>query len=134
VARSDSLARVSLLSNLPPRELADLGNAMREHTYAPGEVVTGEGTGGVGFFVILDGTATVSISGREQSKLGPGDHFGELALIDGEARAATITAETELRCLSMTAWEFRPFVKEHPDVAWALLEGLVRTLRSAGAA
>ncbi len=61
--------------------------------------------------------------------LGPGDYFGEMVLIDGEDRAATVVADDELRCAGMTAWSFRPFVKDHPDVAWALLTALVKRVR-----
>jgi CRP/FNR family transcriptional regulator len=63
--------------------------------------------------------------------LGPGDYFGEIALIDNGPRSATIVATTDLRCRGMTAWEFRPFVQEHPEMAWHLLESLVARLREA---
>ena len=91
-----------------------------------------EGEGGVGFFVIAKGHAKVTVGGELRRTLGPGDHFGEIALIDGQARTATVTAEEELHCLGMTAWEFRPFVREHPDIAWALLETLVARMREPG--
>jgi CRP/FNR family cyclic AMP-dependent transcriptional regulator len=133
MARADSLARVPIMGGLPPRELNDLAAAMREHRFAPGETVTSEGQGGIAFFVILEGSATVTVQGEPKGTLGPGDHFGEIAMIAGDSRAATIVADTELRCLSMTRWEFRPFVKEHPDVAWSLLETLARRLREVGA-
>jgi CRP/FNR family cyclic AMP-dependent transcriptional regulator len=105
--------------------------AMREHEYAAGDTVTTEGEGGIAFFVVLEGSATVTVRGEEKGKLAAGDHFGELAMIAGEERGATITADTEMRCLSMTRWEFRPFVIEHPDVAWSLLETLAKRLREA---
>ncbi|MEA2272917.1 MAG: family transcriptional regulator, cyclic receptor protein [Solirubrobacteraceae bacterium] len=132
MARSDSLARVPILATLPPRELKDLSAAMREHKYSAGDNLTTEGEGGIAFFVILDGTATISVHGEPKGRLAPGDYFGEIAMIAGDTRAATITAETDMRCLSMTRWEFRPFVTEHPDVAWTLLETLARRLREAG--
>jgi CRP/FNR family transcriptional regulator, cyclic AMP receptor protein len=132
MARSDSLARVPILSTLPPRELNDLAAAMREHSYAPGDCLTTEGEGGIAFFVVLEGSATVTVKGEPKGKIEAGDHFGEIAMIAGDQRAATITADTDMRCLSMTRWEFRPFVTEHPDVAWSLLETLARRLREAG--
>lgn len=129
----EALARVPLLAGLPQRELKQLAGSMRERTFRPGAAVMSEGEGGIGFFVILDGEARVSVRGRQVRTLRPGDHFGEIALIDGSARTATITAESELRCLAMTAWDFRPWVREHPDVAWALLQTLAARLREATA-
>ena len=131
MARAHSLAAVPILSSLSPRELNDLAAAMREHTYAPGDTLTSEGEGGIAFFVILEGNATVSVRGEAKGKLAAGEHFGELAMIAGDSRGATITADTEMRCLSMTRWEFRPFVIEHPDVAWSLLETMAKRLREA---
>jgi CRP/FNR family cyclic AMP-dependent transcriptional regulator len=81
----------------------------------------------------VEGQAAVSVHGRSARTLGPGDYFGEMALIDHSYRSATITAETELRCLMFTAWVFRPFALEHPEVAWALLELMVQRVRDAEA-
>lgn len=73
----------------------------------------------------------MSVRGRPVRTLGPGDYFGEMALIDRSYRSATITAETELRCLMFVAWVFRPFAVEHPESAWALLEMMVQRVRDA---
>jgi CRP/FNR family transcriptional regulator len=74
-----------------------------------------------------------SIGGEVIRNLGPGDWFGEVALIDEGKRTATIVAGTDLRCRGMTAWEFRPFVHSHPEVAWPLLQTLAARLREAQA-
>ena len=79
---------------------------------------------GVGFFVIAEGTAAVSVLGATVAVLGPGEYFGELAMLTEQARAATVTAETPLRCLMMAFWDFRKFAKENPDVSWKLLQHL----------
>jgi CRP-like cAMP-binding protein len=92
-----------------------------------------EGATGTGFFIVVEGNATVSVSGEQRATLGPGDSFGEIALIDEGTRSATITAATDLRCYGLTAWEFRPFVEEHPQVAWPLLKQMARRLREAQA-
>ena len=76
----------------------------------------------------------MSLSGEIVRTLGPGDHFGEIALLDDGPRSATVTASTDLRCRGMAAWEFRPFVQEHPEVAWTMLETLAARLREAEAA
>jgi CRP-like cAMP-binding protein len=83
---------------------------------------------GADFFVIAEGEASVAIDGRESGRLGPGDHFGEVALIGEQVRHATVTADTPLRCLAMASWEFRSFVKDNPDVSWKLLQYLVGLL------
>jgi CRP/FNR family cyclic AMP-dependent transcriptional regulator len=126
---AETLARVPLFARIKPKELKRLAKQMAERTFPEGETITAEGKGGVGFFVIEDGNATVSIRGSIVRTLQPGDYFGEIALIDNGPRSATIIATTDLRCRGMTAWEFRPFVQEHPEVAWPLLENLVARLR-----
>jgi glutaminase len=78
--------------------------------------------GGVSFFVVAEGTAAVTTAGKEVARLGPGDHFGELALISESERTATVTAETPLRCLEIPFWDFRDFALANPDVTWKLLQ------------
>jgi CRP/FNR family cyclic AMP-dependent transcriptional regulator len=128
-AMVDSLRAIPLFADLSTRDVKRLAGSMNEMSFGPGEAVVSQGTGGVGFFVILDGRARVSQDGEERSVLASGEYFGEMALIDGDDRAASVHAEGELRCAAMTTWNFRPFVKEHPDVAWALLTALVRRVR-----
>src|SRR3954454_9252178 len=101
---------------------------MRESRFTEGEAITTEGRSGIGFFLIEDGEAAVAVGGEIVRTLGPGDHFGEIALIDEGPRSATVTATTDLRCRGMAAWEFRAFVQEHP---WPLLETLASRLRDA---
>ena len=127
----DVLRNVPLFADLDQRELERLGGEFKERTFAEGSTVTREGATGAGFFVIAEGNANVSIGGESKGTLGPGDHFGEIALIDDLPRSATITAATDLRCYGLTPWDFRPFVEEHPQVAWTLLQTLARRLREA---
>jgi CRP-like cAMP-binding protein len=126
-----ALERVPLLAGLKPRDLKRLAADMSRRSFKAGESAVVEGKSGVGFFLILEGTAAVSVGGEEVERLGPGDHFGEMALIDGGTRSATVTAVDELDCLTMTAWSFRPWAKANPEVAWAMLETLVARLRGA---
>ena len=128
-AMVESLREVPLFADLAKRDLKRLADSMREQTFADGDEVVAQGKGGVGFFVILDGTARVTQDGSELRRLSAGDYFGEMALIDGDIRTASVHADGELRCASMTTWNFRPFVREHPDVAWALLTALVKRVR-----
>ena len=125
------LRQVPLFSNLDEKDLDQLSRQMHERRFPEGAEVTTEGATGAGFFVIVEGNADVSIGGEHRTTLGPGDHFGEVALIDDGVRSASITAATDLLCYGLTPWEFRPFVEDHPQVAWALLETLARRSRQA---
>ena len=129
----DVLRQVPLFADLDEEDLAGLANQMKERRYAEGRPMTSEGSGGAGFFVITEGNATVSVGGEPKSTLGPGDYFGEIALIDEGTRSATITAATDVTAYGMTPWEFKPFVEDHPQVAWALLKTLAQRLRAAQA-
>jgi CRP/FNR family cyclic AMP-dependent transcriptional regulator len=130
-AVEETLGRVPLFSRVKDKDLKKLGKRMSERSFSEGDTITTQGETGLGFFVIEDGDATVSRNGEIVRNLGPGDFFGEIALIDSGPRSATVVASTDLRCRGMTAWEFKPFIEEHPDVAWGLLEMLVGRLREA---
>jgi CRP-like cAMP-binding protein len=132
-ASVETLRKEPLFAELEDRELERLAQHFKERTFPEGSAVTTEGGTGAGFFIIADGSATVSVAGEEKATLGPGDFFGEIALVDEGTRSATIIAATDLRCYGLTAWEFRPFVEEHPQVAWPLLKTLARRLREAQA-
>ncbi len=126
----EALKRVPVFSTLGEREAKAVASLFKERTFTRGEVIAEEGKHGIGFFVITSGTAQVTVRGEEVAMLGPGDHFGEIALIDDGPRTATVTADTDLTCYVLIAWDFRPLVKAEPTIAWSLLEGLARMLRS----
>jgi CRP-like cAMP-binding protein len=127
----ESLRNVPLFVELDERELEQLARQMHERRFPEGADVTSEGAGGAGFFVIAEGNADVAVGGEHRASIGPGDFFGEIALIDTGVRSASITASSDLLCYGLTAWEFRPFVEENPKVAWALLQTLAGRLREA---
>jgi CRP/FNR family cyclic AMP-dependent transcriptional regulator len=129
----DSLREVPLFADLAGRDLKRVADSMKEMSFAPGQEVVAQGKSGVGFFVILEGSARVSQRGEDRGLLTAGDYFGEMALIDGDDRAASVHAEGDLRCATMTTWNFRPFVRDHPDISWALLTALVKRVREAQA-
>ena len=130
----DALAGVPMLSSLGRRHLEKLARDFSEKTFPAGSVVVREGDDhGIGFFVVADGEAVASVGGTEVSRLGPGSHFGEVALISDRVRTATVTAATDLHCYVMTLWDFRSFVQGDPDVAWKLLEQLANLLHRAPA-
>jgi CRP/FNR family transcriptional regulator, cyclic AMP receptor protein len=125
------LQRVPLFEDFGRGDLERLARSFKERTFDAGSTVATEGKGGAGFFVIESGEATVTVRGNERGKLGPGDYFGEIALLDDGARSATITADSDLRCYGLTSWEFRPLVETNASIAWKLLETLAKRLRAA---
>ena len=129
---AQELRAVPLLASIGDKELGKLANEVKERHYEAGQEIVKEGSGGIGFFLMVEGTATVTIRGEERGALKPGDTFGELAMFDMSAdRMATVVADGEVRCAGMTAWEFRPFVIAHPEVAWTMLGSIAARLRNA---
>jgi CRP-like cAMP-binding protein len=128
-----SLERVPLLSSLPESDRDAIARLFTERTFAPGETVMKEGADAAAFYLIVSGTATVTVGGAFRRTLGPGEHFGEIALIDGRARTATVTADGELVCQGITLWDFQPLVQRNPTMAWTLLQTMAGLLRQAGA-
>jgi CRP-like cAMP-binding protein len=129
---TDHLRDVKILNGLKDADVASLAANLAERRVAPGDTIVGEGTGGVAFFFILEGETSVTVGGEEVATLRAGDYVGELALLDPEGpRSATVTAKTDVVLAAMSAWQFRPFVLAHPEVAWILLQRLARRLREA---
>ncbi|HUK45061.1 MAG TPA: cyclic nucleotide-binding domain-containing protein [Gaiellaceae bacterium] len=122
------LRGVPLFADLKPKELKHIAEAMTERRVEPGQDIAVEGKQGVGFFVIESGTARVTIAGESKRILGPGDYFGEIALIVDTPRTATVTAETPLHCWGIARWVFRPLVQDNPTVAWHLLDSLAKLI------
>jgi CRP-like cAMP-binding protein len=122
---------VPLFAEADEKFLDRLAGEFIERTYAPGETITEEGEAGRTFVVIESGEATVTVHGQEVGKLGPGDAFGEMALIDKSARSATVKADGEVHGYQLPVWSFRPIVESHPEMAWALLEALAQRVRTA---
>ena len=126
-----ALQRVQLFADMDRRQSEQIARLLKERRFAKGETVIREGTGGAAFFLIDSGEAEVSSKGAHLRTLGPGDHFGEIALIDGGPRSATVTATTDLVCYGLTFWEFRPLVERNGAMAWKLLQALAQRLRAA---
>jgi CRP/FNR family transcriptional regulator, cyclic AMP receptor protein len=128
-APEDLIKRVPLFSDLDGKELRQVANSFKERSFSAGETMVGEDSGPSRFFVIGEGTASVTVHGEERATLGAGDYFGEIALIDGGVRTATVAAETDLTAYTITLWEFRPLVDQNSAIAWKLLEALARRIR-----
>ena len=127
----DLIQRVPLFSDLGRKEVEQVASSMKERKFEQGETLTVEGRGGVGFFVIEEGEARVSVHDQERGKLGPGDYFGEIALISEASRTATITAETPVKAWGMTMWDFRPLVESNAQLSWKMLQSMAKQLHAA---
>jgi CRP/FNR family transcriptional regulator, cyclic AMP receptor protein len=127
----EALRRVPLFADLNKQDLKQVARLFKERRFSEGETVIQEGSGGSAFYVIDSGEATLFLAGEEHSTLKPGDHFGEIALIDEGTRTATITATTELVCYGVTFWDFRPLVEENGVIGWKLLQSLAKMYRDA---
>jgi len=128
-ASTDMLRKVPLFAGLDEKELQEIAASMRERRFSAGDTVTQEGAGGVGFFVVEDGRADVSVGGEVKGSVGPGDYFGEIALINESPRTATLTAATDMLCYGMTPWDFRPLVESNSTIAWKLLTAMAEKMR-----
>ena len=124
----EAIRNAPLFAELSKKDIKSLAAALTPQNFPAGTVILEQGKPGVGFFVVANGTATVKIKGKTIRTIEPGEHFGEVALIDDGTRMAEITAETDLECFALPAWQFRAFIKDHPDVAWALMQSLVKRI------
>jgi CRP/FNR family cyclic AMP-dependent transcriptional regulator len=123
------LSEVPLFSELSKKELESLARSAKEVNHKQGAVLAKEGDSGLGFFLIADGTASVSVRGRPRAKMGPGDFFGEISLLDQGPRSATVVAETPVRLIGITQWVFKRLVEQNPALAWKLLRVMATRLR-----
>jgi CRP/FNR family cyclic AMP-dependent transcriptional regulator len=130
-ALSDHLAQVSLFGGCTRKELQKLASITTETGVPAGRVLCQEGEIGTEFFVVVEGTATVTIAGDYVATVGPGGFFGEMALLDGGARVATVTAITDMQVLVMSRREFVTLLAAVPTVSRRMLEALGARLRTA---
>jgi CRP/FNR family cyclic AMP-dependent transcriptional regulator len=126
---SERLLKVPMFSECTKRELQAIARSVKEIEHPKGHVIAREGDRGIGFFLITDGKAAVSIGGKNRARLGPGDFFGEISLLDRGPRTATVTSTSPIRLLGLTAWVFRGLIEEHPSIGIKLLEVVARRLR-----
>jgi CRP/FNR family transcriptional regulator, cyclic AMP receptor protein len=120
-----------LFQGLPDGEIKKIERQLKIVQHPAGHEIVVRGEGGVGFMIITDGTVTVTTVQGRTRKLGPGDSFGEMALLDHEGRSATVRADTEVSLASIPEWGFKPFLEDHPEVAFRLLQVLSQRVRQA---
>ena len=127
------IKQAKLFLGLPDSELRSIEKQLKVVKHPAGHDIVVRGEGGVGFMIITDGTVTVNTASGRKRKLGPGDSFGEMALLDQEGRSATVKADTDVTLATIPEWNFKPFLHEHPEVAYRLLQTLSRRIRQAEA-
>jgi CRP-like cAMP-binding protein len=127
---ANTLGKVPIFSECSKRELAIIARASKEVVHKEGTVIAREGERGVGLFLILEGQCSITIGGKTKAKLGPGDFFGEVALLDGGPRTATVTALSPVKLIGITGWVFRGLLMEHPSIALKTLEAVAGRLRA----
>jgi CRP-like cAMP-binding protein len=130
---AESLRAVDLFAELEPRELDVLGNVARPYHFDAGEVVVAEGDESGRFHLIASGRAAASVGDQVVAEFGPGNYFGEMAMIDRQPRSATVTATEDLETLSLASISIRPLLREHPEIAIKMLEKLCARLRATDA-
>ena len=128
---ASELGKIPLFAGCSQRELQIVARAVKEVHHPAGTVIAREGEPGIGLFVVTEGSATVSIGGSKKGKIKPGEFFGEIALLDGGPRTATVTADTDVKLLGLTEWVFRGLVQQHPSIAIKTLQAMAGRLRSA---
>jgi CRP-like cAMP-binding protein len=132
-SKLDHLAQVRLFRACSRKELTTIGRASDEVRVAAGKTIVEEGQTGHEFFLILEGNATVQRNGRKVATLGPGDYFGELALLDRGPRNATVKADGDMEILVLGQREFSGVLDEVPTIAHKLLASMATRLREADA-
>jgi CRP/FNR family cyclic AMP-dependent transcriptional regulator len=127
------IKQAKLFQGLPDSEVRSIEKQLKIVKHPAGHEIVLRGEGGVGFMVITDGAVTVKTGQGKTRKLAAGDSFGEMALLDQEGRSATVKADTDVTLATIPEWNFKPFLKEHPEVAYRLLQTLSRRIRQAEA-
>lgn len=127
----ERLKTVPLFSGCSTRELASLSRFLKVVNFPAGRAIVKQGDTGIGLHVLLEGETRVVVGDRTRQRLGPGDFFGEVSLLDRDPRTATVVAETPVRTLYLSVWNFRAALKEEPRMAVKMLEELARRIRTA---
>jgi CRP/FNR family cyclic AMP-dependent transcriptional regulator len=127
---TELLGTIDLFEGFDRKHLRLVREISREHVFQPGEAIVKQGATDTRFFLILEGMAEVSVDGRFARAVGPGGFFGEIAMLDGGPRTATITAATDVSALSIASFNMRALLKEHPEMAIKVLEALCGRVRA----
>ena len=128
------LRSVPLFSSLSKSQIRTMATTAKERNYRDGDTIVKQGDKGIGFYLVLGGRARVEKAGQKLAELGPGQYFGEMALLDDQPRTADVKAQGPVKCLVLSPWEFWAAVGNEPEVLRTLLKETVRRLRSSSSA
>lgn len=126
----DQIRSVPLFHGFGDKDLQRVAAIAKEVDFPAGREIARQGESGIGFHMIVDGEVGVSVDGRSHATLGPGSYFGEMSLLDGGPRSATVTATTDLKTISLTSWDFLTLLDQYPELARKLLVELCGRLRA----
>jgi len=118
-----------MFASLDRKRLRSMAENFKERSYEPGEVIEREGDNAISFYLIVNGSVDIKKGNRRIAKLGRGQYFGEMALIEKQPRSATVIAREPTKCLLMTSWNFLAFLRTDPDLAIGVMKELARRLR-----
>ncbi len=123
------LEKNPLWTGLDRRDLNAIVKASEERKFQAGDVILGKGEGGVGLYLIMDGSVEVRSDSKILAKLGPGQFFGEMSVLDNQPRSADVVASEPSRCFIVSEWSFKALISDNPRIALKMLQELVRRLR-----
>jgi CRP/FNR family transcriptional regulator, cyclic AMP receptor protein len=126
----ERIRSVPLFSEFGDKDLQRVAAIAKEVEFPAGKVIAKQGESGVGFHMIAEGETSITVDGVEHATLGPGSYFGEISLVDGGQRSATVTAKTDLKTVSLTSWDFSALLDEYPGLSRGLLIEVCRRLRA----
>ncbi len=125
----EMLAKTSIWSGLSDKDLKLIVKASKDRKFEAGETIVQKGEGGVGFYLVLEGSVEIKSDGTTLAKLGPGQFFGEMSVVDNQPRSADVVALEPSRCLILSAWSFNALISDNPRMALKMLQECVRRLR-----
>lgn len=128
------LKAVPLFAHCTPKQIEFIVTQVEDMDFPQGKILCAEGQSGADFFVLLSGSADVTRNGRKIATMSPGDFFGEIALVDGGKRTATVTAASPTRCLVLGPRQFQNVLHQDTDIAHSVMKALSLRVREAGAA
>ena len=126
----DGLKASELFSNLSGKDFQEVAHHFKEISHPVGHHLMTKGASGIGFMILLEGEVEVTTPEGKVSTMGPGAHFGEMALLDHLGRSADIVTKTEVRLAVLPEWGFKSFLISHPEICYRLLESMSRRMRT----
>jgi CRP/FNR family cyclic AMP-dependent transcriptional regulator len=127
---TESLRRVPLFAGLDRKELELLAKLAKEQSYEAGATIVKAGASGHGLYIIKQGNVSVVRDGQKVASFGPGQFFGEVAVLDGGPRTADVKADTDTVCLTLISWEIKPLLMDNAAISYKMLLEMVKRLRS----